>query len=646
MRKKFSTTLLLTILVPVIANLLLFVFVLVSFGMARGVAVDLQKRDIGEMVELAGSAVERLWIAPRNHAVTALAGSEVLHRRLAGETSFDELARQWKDARKILEGCFFIYYGLEDGTIEHYPPDPLPEGYDPRERPWYRAGLASHAESGGKPAWTEPYAEIITGEIVVSTVVPLYAGAGESENPAPVGMLSVDVTFEGLRDALGTIHLPAGGSIYLLDASGRPFIGTDDRYAGQNSLPESSDRLLVQSSEPLSNEWKVGVVVPRHALAATFAALQGSIILISAVLLFSAAGIAVLLAGRIASRTRRLARYFDETVEMDAPLSDLFDANDEFSFLNRQFNRAMRSARSAEEEKLARERAFRFLVEEAPAGFFRAHRDGRLLYVNAHFAEMLGYTRSEAEKQIPSLKSLYQDPAEGDLVINDLTRAGQVKNRKIRFVTKSGNPVWMSMTARVTDRSETDRDDYCIEGFLLDITRDMEEFQALASLAETDPLTGAANRRLFDAEGERLARFARERGRSLALAMFDLDDFKRFNDTRGHDAGDLLLQHVVSVARSVTRETDLLARIGGDEFAVLLPDADQEAASGFARRLEHAMETTPPPSFHGMSPNARPDVRPTVSIGTSALSGENVNVSDLLRAADAAMYRAKRARRE
>ncbi len=93
----------------------------------------------------------------------------------------------------------------------------------------------------------------------------------------------------------------------------------------------------------------------------------------------------------------------------------------------------------------------------------------------------------------------------------------------------------------------------------------------LAALARTDPLTGAPNRRSWDHELARACRFAREHGTSLSVALLDLDHFKEFNDTHGHQAGDQLLRDAVEAWRKALPSSAILARYGGEEFAVLLP---------------------------------------------------------------------------
>lgn len=625
-----SLPLLLSILVPVFGGILMFILVVVAFEAARGVAVEEQEQAIEELVELTASSVERLWITPRNKTVQALANSERLQRRLEGEATFDELVREWSTTSNMLEGYFFIYYGLRNGTIEYYPDGELPEGYDPRERPWYKAGM----QSSGEPAWTTPYAEAITGEMVVSTVAPIYRGERK------VGVMSTDITFDGLEAILEQVQLPSGSSVFLLDHNGRPFIGTSEEYIGRDRLPEGNDESFVESSAPISNAWRVSVIVPRTAMAESFAALRRPIVTTSALILLTAAAIVAVLGIRTAWRTARLARYFRESLEQASSLRRLFQTRDEFSFLNDHFNRAVKKARSAEEEKLARERTFRFLVEQAPVGFFQTNRDGALLYINPHCAELLGYTQQEAQEELASVWELYEDFEDRKRFLKELVNQGEVRNRKIRFRKKTGETIWVSMTAHIDTSGDGSGESsahgsagFEIEGFLIDVTREMEERHSLESMAHSDGLTGAANRRAFDQAADAIAAKARSTGNPVALIVFDLDRFKSINDSWGHAVGDSLLRSVVGVGERQIREKDVFARIGGDEFAILLPDADREAAYTLAMRLRDSIRAAPVPE-----PLSEP---PTLSIGISVLEGEHVQIPELLKRADTAMYQAK-----
>jgi diguanylate cyclase (GGDEF)-like protein len=154
----------------------------------------------------------------------------------------------------------------------------------------------------------------------------------------------------------------------------------------------------------------------------------------------------------------------------------------------------------------------------------------------------------------------------------------------------------------------------------------------------TDPLTGVTNRRGFFHRGERLlmrARFARE---PMALIIFDLDQFKKINDRYGHHVGDEVLTTFCKVATTHLRPNDLFGRIGGEEFASLLPDTRLEDAVWLADRTRAAIEAA---SYHA----GQHSIHATVSVGVAFSSDATADLTGLLKAADEALYRAKKAGR-
>jgi diguanylate cyclase (GGDEF)-like protein len=150
----------------------------------------------------------------------------------------------------------------------------------------------------------------------------------------------------------------------------------------------------------------------------------------------------------------------------------------------------------------------------------------------------------------------------------------------------------------------------------------------------TDPLTGVANRRSFFETGERLLMRANHAGQPTAVLMFDLDRFKRINDRFGHQTGDAVLTAFSRLAAAQLRPADLFGRIGGEEFAMLLPDTDEQAALRLAERLRTTFAAT----SHAVAGHA---VAATVSIGVAISNGEDLDLNALLKAADEALYRAK-----
>ena len=158
--------------------------------------------------------------------------------------------------------------------------------------------------------------------------------------------------------------------------------------------------------------------------------------------------------------------------------------------------------------------------------------------------------------------------------------------------------------------------------------------------ARTDPLTGLFNRRHFMplAENE-LARAIRYRG-SLSAIMLDIDHFKRINDTRGHRTGDLVLQHLAKLAKLTLRDVDIVGRLGGEEFAILLPQTGIDQALEVADRLRQAIAESE------VMPDAGLPLRYTASLGVACVTqGVQTNVDALLNEADQALYAAKKAGR-
>ncbi|AXS81446.1 diguanylate cyclase domain-containing protein [Dechloromonas sp. HYN0024] len=173
---------------------------------------------------------------------------------------------------------------------------------------------------------------------------------------------------------------------------------------------------------------------------------------------------------------------------------------------------------------------------------------------------------------------------------------------------------------------------------LLAVTRKLDAAnQELVRISSSDGLTGVANRRYFDEAISVEWRRARRHSNSLAMMMCDVDHFKLYNDTYGHQAGDDCLRQVANAIRQHTeRPSDIVARYGGEEFAVVLPETTVGGALMVAEKIRHAVRALNIP--HAASPNHIV----TLSIGiASAAPGFDNPPDDLIQAADKALYRAK-----
>jgi two-component system cell cycle response regulator len=179
---------------------------------------------------------------------------------------------------------------------------------------------------------------------------------------------------------------------------------------------------------------------------------------------------------------------------------------------------------------------------------------------------------------------------------------------------------------------------------LLETTR--ADKARLEALATTDPLTGVLNRRaLLDRLSSEVDR-ARRYGTVVTLLMIDLDHFKEINDTRGHLVGDEALRQLGALLQSAVRTVDVVARFGGEEFVVILPETAEEGAVAFAERIREKIEQHPFGGDGGGGGGGRGALRLTASIGVAMFPSERVaSTEDLFARADEALYRAKAAGR-
>jgi diguanylate cyclase (GGDEF)-like protein len=155
------------------------------------------------------------------------------------------------------------------------------------------------------------------------------------------------------------------------------------------------------------------------------------------------------------------------------------------------------------------------------------------------------------------------------------------------------------------------------------------EHQKIQELAVTDELTGLYNRRAFQHALDKELRRSKRYQKSLSLIMLDIDGFKEINDTFGHQAGDEVLKTLAAYLRSGVRDTDLIARYGGDEFAIILPETKAHEAAVLAERLKNSI------SHHSVTTEETP--HPIIA----DISNNGMSSDELIRRADHVLYRSK-----
>jgi diguanylate cyclase (GGDEF)-like protein/PAS domain S-box-containing protein len=279
------------------------------------------------------------------------------------------------------------------------------------------------------------------------------------------------------------------------------------------------------------------------------------------------------------------------------------------------------------------EQNVRTLFAAAPVPLILSRvRDQTVLLANQRAADLFEVPLEHVVGQ--RAPDYYVNKDERDAVVDALLRDGKVENALARFRTQAGRLFWGTMSGRVIEFEG----DGCFLVGLHDVTAQKELEERLRELATRDALTGLFNRRHFLELAELQLERSGRSGAPVSLCMFDADHFKAVNDEHGHSVGDEVLKAITRAAASATRTGDVLARIGGEEFALLLPDADAAHAARVAERVRAAVQ-----DLAGESEQLE-RIHPTVSVGIATnMAGEDVEA--LMQRADAALYRAKQAGR-
>jgi diguanylate cyclase (GGDEF)-like protein/PAS domain S-box-containing protein len=271
-------------------------------------------------------------------------------------------------------------------------------------------------------------------------------------------------------------------------------------------------------------------------------------------------------------------------------------------------------------------------VEQSPTMVLITDESGKIEYVNEEFTDVTGYSLDEVRGETPGILNAGETAPEFYKEMWGVILAGHDWHGEIRNKTKSGQPYW-SMLSISPILDETHKITHFI-GVSEDISAQKKTLEQIEQLAFYDPLTLLGNRRLFKEQLDVELKKAKRNSTIFALFYLDLDNFKQINDTLGHDAGDGLLQAIADRLRSTLRQSDLIARIGGDEFIVLLPDVSGPAeVASVANKLLQAISQ---PVLLGSS-----EVKATVSLGITMVPTDGDDWAVLMKNADLAMYRAK-----
>ena len=284
------------------------------------------------------------------------------------------------------------------------------------------------------------------------------------------------------------------------------------------------------------------------------------------------------------------------------------------------------------------ETRLRKLVNSMHEILFELDADGRIIFLNPAWQALTGFAADDSLGKSFSDFLLGED-AIRDFEANALPRLHE-KNREISLRSADGKHLWMSLDADA--QTDSAGNFTGIIGTFSDITRSVELNHLLSRyqdelyhLSVTDPLTGLYNRRHFDSQLEVILSDHLPKNMPVCLLLIDLDGFKFINDTYGHPFGDEVLRTTAQLLKQQVRRNDYIARLAGDEFAMVLKNTDIENATRIAQKLHDRISDTriPLPVGH---------MQLQSSMGVAEAPTHGANAQDLVSAADVALYHSKR----
>lgn len=272
------------------------------------------------------------------------------------------------------------------------------------------------------------------------------------------------------------------------------------------------------------------------------------------------------------------------------------------------------------------------ILNNMPDLFYRTDMNGIITLISPSCEAALGYSVEEMLEQ--PMTRFYCNPEDRQQVVDALRKSGG-KARQVEtcLLHKDGRKLWISTNAYI--RHDADNRPIGIEGIARDITEKKQNEERLEELGRIDDLTQLLNRRSFLESAENQLQIARRYRRELSVITIDLDWFKSINDRYGHEAGDQALTYFADACREIFRKTDILGRMGGEEFAILVPETDCSAAREIIGRLQRWLKEQPF-LYDGH------EIPFTLSAGLVSLEGDKQTLGNLLNRADKLLYEAKR----
>ncbi len=524
-------------------------------------------------------------------------------------------------ANSHIKNC---YAGFESGEmlIENYT---LPEGYDPRMRPWYIEALASYPEL----SIGAPYQDAQTSEWLISLSRAVMDDHGDIK-----GVVAVDFTLDNMKQLMGEHRYYESQSNYVLDSSGMNLAHSSPEYLYQDSdtivpginelFTSASGAIIYQLKDKKRmgfyqkldrTDWIIASAIDVSEVTNPLITMIGIrvTVLIGLAILLGLVQVKLYERSFVKPITSLRDRIAEITTGKKVELTDYLYTNYELSEIASRIEDMAETSLRKKADELA------LILASTSDGMLVLDLDGNVIHFNQKLLNMW------------DLEAICDTSTVSNPILQEqiATLLGSSENSLTTIALQNGI-LLEQYSCSLTDGGQ-------MRGRLWsyrDVTKQIHAEENLKRLAITDELTGVWNRRQLMAQGTFEIEIAKRTERPLSLIFLDIDYFKQINDTFGHPVGDEALKFLTSHIKRLIRSTDMIARLGGEEFCILTVNTNQAAACALAEKIRVFFERE-------ILRVKGQDIHFTISFGVASHHIGNGTIDDLISEADEACYEAK-----
>ncbi|MDF2571551.1 MAG: diguanylate cyclase with sensor [Sporomusa sp.] len=593
------------------------------------------------IMEIAADYFIREYVSKTENAINLLTSSPNFNSAMANREIGSVVLQEWENQRKYNDHIWYVYFGSAEGKIDIVPAWKPEPSYDPRIRPWYNAAFTNP----GAIVWSNPYIETVANNTVISAVKSI------EQDGKLLGVFAIDTSLHKLSAIVRDLNLGTDGYAILIDQDANIIAHNEVGELGKNVSKEGWFQTLIQHPKKsiyysngentvfvsavtiAQTGWTLVGFIPEAAFENETLPIKNKTMQVGFWSVLAAIIISLLAARRFVGRMHKLILDMKRVEAGDFSIRFIDKSSDELAELNTKFHNMVKNLqvslqqRDQTADELQRQKIyFAQLFENSPECIAILDPQAKIIDINKEFESFFQY----------ELKEIY-----GRLIDDVIVPGSFYEEGLLMSQTISGNgKCQLDTTRKRKDGSLVDVqviaypiiiDDQVagIYAVYRDISERKKAENQLQYMSFCDILTGVFNRNYFEQELERLE--SEPEIDRLGIIVCDVDGLKLINDTLGHEKGDLLLRTSADILKSSIPHDAVLARIGGDEFGILLPLAGEGELAKIYTRIHQKLR---------VYNSSRSDFTISLSLGYAAVSNGS-SVKDAVKLADNRMYKEK-----